>query len=282
MTRLVLSALVASLCVTGSSSAVAAQSFERAFPPGSTVVLNGRFGDVRVVGSEERRLVIEGGEEGREFEADVGEERARIVARPRGRSEDLTIRVPPSTRLVVESAEANLAIEGIEGGIDVQIAIGAVELHDFRGSVRLLVLNGDIEVGRGEGHVTVGTGTSDVQVAWFEGVLEVEGATGDVEVTDSPLRSASIRTVSGDIQFEGSVAGAGPFVLSTHDGKVDIELGDVSDVSIEVSTFSGTMQVDFPVSVHRFQSGDTQVITIGSADRSIVVATFSGDVTIQR
>jgi len=93
-------------------------------------------------------------------------------------------------------------------------------------------------------------------------------------------------TTSGDLSYEGSIDPSGRYELSAHSG--DIRLGIPSNASaqLSVSTWSGTLDSDFPITLrpgeHGIGSGQAKRFTfdIGSGQARIEAETFSGDITI--
>jgi DUF4097 and DUF4098 domain-containing protein YvlB len=124
-----------------------------------------------------------------------------------------------------------------------------------------------------------------VTVENVSGTVEVESVSGEIVL--SRITSKSVRgvTVSGEIDFDGSIAPDGRYELNSHSGDVRVSLPDNVNALVSVSTFSGEIDSDFPLTL---EPGDRRPqhqqfqFRIGSGGARIQLESFSGDIYLDR
>lgn len=183
-----------------------------------------------------------------------------------------------------------LAAEPVDG-IEIETPVGStlrLAIESGSGDVQLIGLAGDLSVRVGSGDVHLDgcsarieatTGSGDVIAAGCSGSVSVQSGSGDATIEHGGLRSAQLRTASGDIALRGVAVGDGPFDIHTANG----------DIRLDLSRMDGS---DEPIGLRfRAISGDASVgrgfaLLRGRAPAdirpSITVHTVNGDLTARR
>jgi len=157
---------------------------------------------------------------------------------------DLEIQVPPGTPVEVETGAGNLEVRGVTGGlraetgsgnVQAQGLAGGVDLGSGSGSVELQDVAGDVAVDTGSGNVTLRGIDGDLTAHTSSGSIRVEGATGQVRLD----------TGSGSVEYRGTPAGDCRF--ETGSGSIVLYLPADLDARVDLTTGSGSIDVQFPV-----------------------------------
>ena len=70
-----------------------------------------------------------------------------------------------------------------------------------------------------------------------------------MQLSDLQVERLTAKTVSGDIDFDGSLARGGRYEFNAHSGDVRLVLANVTGFELDASTFSGSIRSDFPVTL---------------------------------
>lgn len=200
----------------------------------------------------------------------------------RRRSVEASVRLPAHVDLHVGGRSLDLTVEGVEGRIEVDNVNGSVWIDDAAGPVRIRTIEGDIDVSRARGGVTASSQSDDVRLRDVQGVVDVHSGDGDLELME--IRSSSVRaeTQDGDIDFSGVVEDGGEYRFFVHDGDATIAIPATSNARVQVSTFDGEFESEFPVVIQRFTGGREFDFTIGEPRARIEIQVFDGEIRLMR
>jgi hypothetical protein len=160
-------------------------------------------------------------------------------------SVDYEITVPADTSIRAHSGSGDQIIEGTHGNVDVQTGSGDVKLANLTGEIRLQTGSGDVRAHEIAGPVRGGTGSGDVELE--------ETASGDVDL-HTGSGNINVRGVqggfhgetgSGDVTVEGTQNSA--WEIRTGSGGVRVQLPGNSAFDADISTSSGTIEVNSPI-----------------------------------
>jgi lia operon protein LiaG len=230
-----------------------------------------------------RRIRVSGNGRGTEAWADL-----KIFV-PAGKRVDVNVGVgfvssrAVSGDLSIDVASAKVRVDGHTGTLRLDTGSGGAEARDIKGD--------ELRVDVGSGHVTV-LG-ADVQR------MTLESGSGSVEVDRATAQEITVDVGSGGLRV--SRATADRIRLETGSGSVNVELtnspkaldvesgsGGVTlllpgtlDAEIDISTGSGGIDSDFPVSVNRMERHRLRGV-VGKGTGRIRVETGSGSVRLRR
>lgn len=193
---------------------------------------------------------------------------------------DLELTVPADMALSINSqsgdvtvtgTKGELDIETVEGSITVDGGTGVVSLHSTDGEIRLTGAKGRIELNAVDGSITGRDLEGDIRAESVDGSVILEGITATgVEAT----------TVDGAIELTGPLQAGGRYRLGSHDGNVTLTVPSL-DATVSVSTFSGSFESDFPVTLTGSRS-KRMSFTVGSGAASVDLESFDGAIRIVR
>jgi DUF4097 and DUF4098 domain-containing protein YvlB len=128
--------------------------------------------------------------------------------------------------------------------------------------------------------------SGDIRLTDFKGDFEGETVSGSIDLQNAAARLVRSHTTSGDLSYEGSIDPSGRYELSAHSGDIRLAIPSTASAQLSVSTWSGTLDSDFPITLrpgeHGIGSGQAKRFTfdIGNGAARIAAETFSGDITI--
>jgi DUF4097 and DUF4098 domain-containing protein YvlB len=196
------------------------------------------------------------------------------------------VEVPVGTRVLVRTTSGTVSVTAVRGEVEAHSVSGDIVVSDASRRVKLESVSGTVRAERVEGEARATSVSGDVVLRDVRGAIDAESVSGDIEL--EAVRSASVQaeTVSGDVTYDGAFDPAGRYDFHSHSGDVEVVVPEGTNAAIEVETFSGSLDSDFPLTM-RGGTGDTGpgrriAFTLGSGGPRISAVTFSGDVTLTR
>lgn len=198
-------------------------------------------------------------------------------------SVDYEITVPADTTVRTRSGSGDQIIEGTHGSVDIQTGSGDVKLRNLNGEVRLQTGSGDVRAREISGSVKGSTGSGDVEIE-ETGSGDIDLHTGSGNINARGIRGAFHGEAgSGDITAEGTQSGA--WEIRTGSGNVHVRLPGNAAFDADISTSSGTVDVDSPIEMTvQGRVGEMRKSVRGKVRGGgplLQVRTGSGDIHIQ-
>jgi len=197
--------------------------------------------------------------------------------------------VPRNVRVVISAGSADVELRDIDGDVEIRSSNGDVRMDRLGGRAIVETLSGDLVITGGVGDVRVTSSSGDVNVEGVRGSVNVTTTSGDVTVLGTRVPGVRIESISGDAEFDGSVAPDARVHVSTHSGDVALRLGDDARGTLEFETHTGEMQTGIPVTTVGPTSGQAPRNRAaqryefgGGGSLSVMISTFSGDVRFER
>jgi Putative adhesin len=157
------------------------------------------------------------------------------------------ITVPADTTVRARSGSGDQILEGTRGSADLQSGSGNIKLRQLAGEIRLQTGSGDVEAREIAGAVRGGTGSGNVEVQ-ETGAGDLDLHTGSGNMTLRGIHGGlRAEAGSGDITAEGTQTGA--WGIHTGSGNVHVRLPANSAFDADISTSSGTLSVDAPITM---------------------------------
>ncbi len=258
----------------------------------ATVKITNVSGSVSVVGWDKGKVQIKGilgeGTERLAVEGDKNRLEIRVVLPKHARNVDethLEIRLPKACRMDVSTVSADITVEAFEGQMDLESVSGDVLAEGGPEAVSVGTVSGEIDLRSKSQEVDIESVSGDVEVAMSGGRIDAETVSGDLRVVGAEFRSASMTSVSGDIDFDGGFKDGGSFSFNSHSGDILLSLSGKISAEFDISTFSGDICSDFGSKgswKSEFGPGEGLEFTVGSGDADVEIETFSGDVEIEK
>jgi hypothetical protein len=198
-------------------------------------------------------------------------------------SVDYEITVPADTTVRTHSGSGDQTIEGTHGNADLQSGSGDMKLSRLTGEIRLQTGSGDVRAREISGPVRGGAGSGDIEVE-ETGAGDIDLHTGSGNITARGIQGAFRADAgSGDITAEGTQAGA--WEIRTGSGNVHVRLPANAAFDANISTSSGTLDVDAPITMTvqgRVQETRKSIVgKVRGGGPLLTLRTGSGDIHIQ-
>jgi hypothetical protein len=188
--------------------------------------------------------------------------------------------VPVGARVTANSWSGSVRVHGVHGDVETHTQSGNIEIRDV-GRLDLETLSGDVRVQGVKGDAMIHTVSGDIQLGDVHGDVEIETVSGDVDLGDIVAKQVRTHSTSGDLAFSGQLMDGGRYEFNTHSGNVRLQIPAGVGAQLSVSTFSGAIESDFPITL---KAGEQQAkrlsFTVGQGSARVVVETFSGDITL--
>ena len=209
---------------------------------------------------------------------------------------ELILTVPEDFDGHIETENAPVVVDGLDGDLRVVTTNGAVTVNDVAGSIDLVSTNGMIVADRIAGDAQLRTTNARVEVTELVGAVDFDTTNGAVDLS-SILGSVDGRTTNGKVTLDDH---RGSFDISTTNAKLDIatdfadggqghasstnghiDLSLPSDVSttLDAETTNGDIDIDgleYDGQLHE----DWASIIIGSGDGKLVLSTTNGSIDV--
>jgi DUF4097 and DUF4098 domain-containing protein YvlB len=196
---------------------------------------------------------------------------------------DYEITVPIDATIRSHSGSGNQTIEGTHGKADVQTGSGDVKLSRLTGEIHVQTGSGNVRALEIAGPVRGGAGSGDIEVQEItSGDIDLHTGSGNVSVRgiQGALRAEA---GSGDISAEGKQEGA--WEIRTGSGNVRVRLPANAAFDADISTSSGTLDVNAPVAMTvqgRVHEAHKQIVgKVRGGGPSLTLRTGSGDIHIE-
>lgn len=256
---------------------------------GGLVQLDGVSGDIRVLGSDRGDVAIDASIERGRFELSATNDRIALRTRSVGGQQSgarYSVTVPRGTRLSIATVSGRVEVRATMGEVAIRSTSGSVEVSGARERLEVSSVSGDIDASDATGRVSLETVSGSITADQVSGTLGAEAVSGSITLRRMTLRELHAKAMSGSIRFEGSIAPTGTYRLNAHSGTITMTLPANTGASLELETFSGRINTDFPLTL---QPGETGIrrgrrmeFTLGSGGARISASAFSGSINIRR
>lgn len=210
------------------------------------------------------------------------------VERERGRVGDtrFEVSVPVGVRVLARSTSGDVTVRGTRGAVEARSTSGDVVVEDATDRIVLESLSGDVRASRLTGTVRGESVSGTLELRDVTGEIRAETTSGDISLTDVTSRTVVATTVSGEVEYDGTIDANGRYEFHAHSGDIRLEIPESASAQFTVETFSGSLDSEFPLTLlpgqrttgrpRRFE------FTLGGGGARITADSFSGDVIIGR
>jgi lia operon protein LiaG len=214
---------------------------------------------------------------------------------------DLRIQVPRGQRLQLNLGVGAIEATNVDGEIELRTRASPVTTRETKGVLIARTGSGRVTIERAEGEVTASTGSGSVELVAVRG-RDVRASTGSGTISgrDVTAERFDASTGSGGVRIDDlateslrASAGSGSVRLAlikmpresvarTGSGSVDLALPDDASAELDISTGSGGISTEFPVTMDNVQRRALRG-RIGNGDgNSVRVSTGSGGVRLRK
>jgi DUF4097 and DUF4098 domain-containing protein YvlB len=197
------------------------------------------------------------------------------------------VTVPSGVRASLSAVSGRINAAGIRGRVEVSAVSGTVDLRDLGSYLQVDGVSGNVTVSNVAGDAHVETVSGQLSVSNVGGTPQLETVSGNILVNGVRADRLHASSVSGDIDFAGSLRPGVRYEFETHSGRTTLRLAGNANGTVSVETFSGSVSSDYPGAVRHRDSDDDEPggdvrYVIGDGSGRIHVDTFSGSVHIQQ
>ncbi|HET8771367.1 MAG TPA: DUF4097 family beta strand repeat-containing protein [Gemmatimonadaceae bacterium] len=260
-----------------------------AFDANGVVHLGLVSGEIHVRGAATREIRIVASVERGRLETSLSRNRVSIESRSvNGRLGEgyYEITVPHGVRVSSNAVSGDVVIRDTRGPVTVATVSGEITVHDAADRVEVETVSGEADVARLQGRLRVESVSGDLTADEVTGTLEMETVSGSIVLRRSRFTRIDASSMSGDFAYEGPFSAEGVYRFNTHSGDVDLALPANAGADLDIETFSGDIESDFPLTLQPGESGGRRnrrmEFRIGAGGARISAHTFSGDITIRR
>jgi ribosomal protein L21E len=208
----------------------------------------------------------------------------------RGVEVEFDVKVPPDTSLDLRSASGDVRVTNVNGEVRLQAVSGNVLLEGTPRLVMVRAVSGDVTMTNAgsETQLSVSTVSGSLLLQTLKArSLDLNTVSGDVRITGWSGERSFVRTLSGNLELDGSLSKGGRYDFESHSGDMRLTLPEQPGFDLEANTFSGGIRVDFPIKsegpVRDVGRGPRALRGVyGDASATLRVQTFSGSLTIAR
>lgn len=158
---------------------------------------------------------------------------------------DYEITVPAETTTRTQSGSGDQVLEGTRGNVDVRTGSGDVRMNNLTGEVRLQTGSGNVRGRQIAGAIRGGAGSGDIEIEeTAQGDIDLHTGSGNIQVSgiQGGFRGEA---GSGDITAEGTQSAS--WEIRTGSGNVHIRMPGNAAFDADISTSSGTIEVESPI-----------------------------------
>ena len=260
-----------------------------AFDRRGTVTLTINSGDIVVTGWSRDQLRIHATSERENIRLDATSSRVTVELSGAYRNHGDTrfeVSVPAGVRVIARAQSGDIAISGTSGEIEARTQSGDIKIAEASDRLDVVTFSGDVDARSLSGDVQIKSVSGEIRVTGLKGDFEAESTSGDIVLRDAVARLVRSHTVSGDLVYDGTIDPNGRYELVSHSGDVRLAIPANAGAQLSVSTWSGSIESDFPITLkpgeHGIGSGQAKRFTfeIGNGAARVTAETFSGEITI--
>jgi hypothetical protein len=197
---------------------------------------------------------------------------------------DLELRVPRGARVWAKSGSATIEVTGVTGGLDLNVVGGSVVVSSRPRELNIEAMDGDVRVNAGADWLRVKTATGAIEVRGGSDDAGLSTVSGPIRVLDGRFERGKFETVTGDITYRGDVGFRGSVDLTTHSGRIELQLPPRPDLELDAATVTGSIENAVTSSrpiTGREGRGMELGFSSGSGNTRVVVRSFKGNVTLK-
>jgi DUF4097 and DUF4098 domain-containing protein YvlB len=255
MNRFHVVAALATLIVAGPVAAQAKIDIHRAAKPNVSLRLAGGFASVKVIAWQHDSIAITGSVgAGSRFEGGplevagplsgmkffVESENAASIAANR-----IEMRVPRDARVWIKTGSAQVDVQGVAGGLDLNVIGGTVSVTGKPRELVVESMDGAVTFSGDAAFVKMKTATGNISFTGRGEDMTLTTVSGTVTVDGggrAPIERARLESVTGPITFGADLTRAADVRFDTHSGSIDLRLAPTAAVEIDAATMTGTIE----------------------------------------
>ncbi len=220
-----------------------------------------------------------------EVSARYPESRARNGRRNLNVSTAYRVTAPAGTRIKTESISGSVTVTGVRGDLTLNTISGDIRIERAGKVVNGQSISGEVQLISAENDAVVElSSTSGNVLARSIKVrrLDLGSISGTVRGSDLQCDTATLHTISGDVEYGGALTSGGSYDFRTHSGDVRLTVGAGTGFELRASTFSGEIRSGLPLKLEGGSGRNNRTIrgTYGDGRARVEASSFSGTIVI--
>src|SRR5581483_7609899 len=194
-----------------------------------------------------------------------------------------TYRVGAGASVGIHNVSGNVKVTGYNGDAIIRFEVQVPQAVKYRFDA-ISSVSGNVEVSGVSGELRARSVSGEVKVKSVSGSVNASSVSGDVEV-EEVVGAASAKSTSGNVEAAISrLEGGEKIEFASVSGNVQVRLPSNLDAEIDLSTLSGSLRTDFPITIEeaRFGPGRRARGRVGNGSRSLRLSSTSGNVSLLR
>src|SRR5262245_23793890 len=207
---------------------------------------------------------------------------------------DYTVTVPASTGVDAKSVSGSVKITSVQGVVRAESISGNITTASTPKLESAKSVSGDVDL-------TDATADADLNATSVSGVIRAKGlkaraldlgtVSGDVVLSNVACSRLGVRSVSGSVEYSGTLAKSGRYDINSHSGNVRLALSTEVGFELSANSFSGSIRSELPMTIgptsarndrRRPGPGHSTHAVFGDGSAALVIRTFSGDIVITK
>jgi DUF4097 and DUF4098 domain-containing protein YvlB len=260
-----------------------------AFNKGGSVDLSEVSGDVVVNAWDRNEARVRAYAERGRIRSSLSSSRLSLEIEPvHGRIGDskMEVWVPVGVRVVARSTSGDVTVKGTKGEVDARSTSGDVVVSDATGHITIESVSGDVHGSQLSGDVRSESVSGTVEIRDASGPVRAETTSGDVSLLGVTSASVFATTVSGEVEYDGTVDKNGRYEFHSHSGDIRLGIPESSSAQFSVETFSGSLDSEFSITLEPGQRSTGRPrrfeFKLNGGSARITAESFSGDIVLAR
>ena len=208
-------------------------------------------------------------------------------------SVDYTVVVPAGATVDVKSISGNVTVTGVQGVVHAETISGTLAASSTP-KLTAKTVSGDLELNSAPADADLAATTVSGNIrakALKIRTLDLGSVSGDVALTDIACDRLGVKSVSGSVEFAGTLGKGGRYEINSHSGSVRMALSGNTGFELNANSFSGSIRSDFPVTLGgttarsdrgRMGPGRATHAVFGDGSATLNLRTFSGDIVLTK
>ena len=213
-----------------------------------------------------------------------------------GVSISYTLIVPAASNLIARTGSGSMEIDGVSGKVEAHSGSGSIRSKDLGSGLRASTGSGSITVDGVNGTFYGSSGSGSIRASDIGGAITAKTSSGSIDVAQTGSGHVEASSSSGSVRLRGVRGGldastssggltingemAADWRVSASSGSVNISLPQNQGFELDANSGSGSIDVDFPVTVTGKVGRRTLRGTAQGGGPLLHVRTSSGGISI--
>jgi DUF4097 and DUF4098 domain-containing protein YvlB len=208
-------------------------------------------------------------------------------------SVDYTVMVPAGATVDVKSISGNVTVTGVQSVVHAETVSGTLAASSSP-KLTAKTVSGDVELisAPADADLAATSISGNIRAKGLKiRTLDLGSVSGDVALTDIACDRLGVKSVSGNVEFAGTLGKSGRYEINSHSGNVRLSLSGNTGFELNANSFSGSIRSDFPVTLgptssrndrERRGPGHSTHAVFGDGSATLNLRTFSGDIILSK